>query len=235
MKTSIIFTSYDLTQTMRQITMKSLENIFKYTDEGYELIWMDTIPKQTFGQVYLNPYYVEQWQFNKRDDRRKIEITDDPGQYSVYNMGAKEAKGEYLCFFQNDVFVPEGWLTDLEWYLDNMLEVDAVFPDQGLNFRETVKKSYQLEHKEAMTGTRDAGILFIRRLSFEKIGGWNEGMKTHFGEGDLYGKLSHFIVTQKPMITHLEHAAGWERALHEWDRYSADTTVSAMLKQGLQP
>src|SRR3990167_6252887 len=193
MKTSIIFTSYDLTQTLRQITMKSLENIFKYTDEGYELIWMDTIPKEKFGQVYLNPYYVDQWQFDKREDRRKIELTEDPGQYAVYNLGAKEAKGEYLCFFQNDVFVPEGWLKDLEWYLDNMPEVHAVFPDQGLNFRETVKKSYELKHEDALMGTRDAGILFIRRSIFDVIGGWNENIKTHFGEKDIYSKIGNFI------------------------------------------
>lgn len=235
MKTSIIFTSYDLTQTMRQITMKSLESIFKYTDdEDYEIIWIDTIPKNASPKLYLNPAYMEVFGFDKNPNRKRIIQTEDPGQYATYNIGAKEAKGEYLCFYQNDVFVPEGWLKDLEWYFENMPEVQAVFPDQWPENREFVKRSYELKHNESMMGSRDAGILFIRKSSFEEIGGWNDKVKVHFGEKDIYGKLSNFVVTCKPMIVHLEHAAGWERSIHEWDKYSDDTTISAMITQGLK-
>src|SRR3990167_1018491 len=144
--TSILFLSYDLTQTMRNVTMTSLSSIVKYTDEqDYELIWLDVIEKG-YGNLGLNGYYIDEvFEINKRDDRKRIvhliENNPDPGQYACWNKLADMATGEYLCFYQNDVFVQEGWLRKLRYYLDRDM-CDAIFPDQQPKKREYIKNSY---------------------------------------------------------------------------------------------
>src|SRR3990167_3868636 len=101
--TSILFLSYDLTQTMRNVTMTSLSSIIKYTDEeDYELIWLDVIEKG-YGHLGLNMYYIDKiFEINKREDRVRVvdvlsDQNPDPGQYACWNKLAYMAKGEYLC------------------------------------------------------------------------------------------------------------------------------------------
>ena len=107
--TSILFLSYDLTQTMRNVTMTSLSSIIKYTDEeDYELIWLDVLEEE-YGHLGLNMHYIDEvFEFGKRDDRKRIILPvnkeSDPGQYACWNKLADMATGDYLCFFQNDVF-----------------------------------------------------------------------------------------------------------------------------------
>ena len=238
--TSIIFTAYDNNQAMRLITQAALQNIIKYTDEeDYELIFVDTIPLNTPASVYINPHYLNEFLFfNKRKDRKWVKRycskIPDPGQYACYNIGAKKAKGDYLCFFQNDVFVWEGWLRNMRWYLEN--GYDAVFPDQQYKTREFVKASYDFpfESEDARTGARDAGILYIKREAFDQIGGWNEDIKIHFGERDIYEKINglKWTVTCKTMVTHLEHAAGWTKLELEPQKYNSDVTESVKVKNG---
>lgn len=235
--TSIIFLSYDLSQVMRNITTKALEAIVKYTDEeDYELIWLDVIPKGK-GNLWFNHAYNDNVFFmGKREDRQWIKIDcdneADPGQYTCWNKGAKLAKGEYLCFFQNDVFVHEGWLDNMKYFLDKNL-ADVVFPDQAPKTREFVKRSYRVSPEDEFTklGAKDAGMFLITKKAFEKIGDWNEKMKMHYGEADIYKRISDNELrerfTNKTMILHLEHAAGWEKHLLEKEKYDKDYTESA--------
>lgn len=230
--TSIIFTSYDQTQVGRNITRCALERIFKYTDDGdYEIIWIDTVPVGAEA-LWWNKHYEKLFEFNKRDDRKwithycKDEV--DPGQYARYNEGAKLAKGDYLCFFQNDVFVNEGWLTDLRYYLDNQL-ADAIVPDQGVRTRQEVKDSYGKSYEESTIGNRDAGLILMTREVYNKVGGWDESMRIHYGEKMMYlklGTLGSFTITTKTMITHLEHANGWDKRLFEKGKYDEDERLS---------
>lgn len=237
--TSIIFLAYDLTQTNRLITQAALQNIIKYTDEeDYELIFIDVIPVGAESLIF-NGYYVDEfYKLGKRADRKWIKRycsqTTDPGQYACYNLGAKEAKGDYLCFFQNDVFVWEGWLKNMKYYLDQKL-ADVVYPDQQAKSREFVKASYKfpINSKEALQGARDAGMILMTKEGFKKTGGWNEKIKIHYGEKDFFTRISKAglkdIVTCKTMITHLEHAAGWTRVDLEKENYDNDSTISAAI------
>lgn len=236
--TSIIFTAYDSTQTMRLITQAALQNIIKYTDEeDYELIFIDTIPENAPHNLYLNPHYVDEFfKLNKRVDRvwikRVVAEIGDPGQYATYNIGAKLAKGDYICFFQNDVFVNEGWLKNLRYYLDNDL-ADIVYPDQQAKPRDYVKKSYRarFNSRGGIGGARDAGLILMTKKAFNKLGGWNETIRIHYGEKDLFTRASQLqlreIITRKCLITHLEHAAGWTKLDLEKDKYDKDSTISA--------
>lgn len=238
--TSIIFTAYDLTQTLRQITQTSLESIMKYTDEeDYELIFIDTIPE---SGVNLRWFIGDAYGLGQREDRqwikRYVSEVGDPGQYACYNIGAKLAKGDYLCFYQNDVFVNEGWLTGLKYYLETK-RADWIIPDQWARDRAFMKESYGLtfDHPEALHGNRDAGMIMMTREAFDKVGGWEESIKTHYGEKVMYHRLTnagfHGEVTRKVSMLHLQHAAGWERTILEKQAYEDDQTVSSLEGQRL--
>lgn len=240
--TSIIFTAYDMTNTMRLITQAALQNIIKYTnEEEYELIFIDTIPIGAESLLFNRYYSDEIFKLNLRPDRkwikRYVKDEPDPGQYACYNIGAKEATGDYLCFFQNDVFVNEGWLKVLRYYLENDL-ADVVFPDQQAKERAFVKASYKfkMDSLKSGQGARDAGILMLTKEAFAKLGGWNENIKVHYGERDIYERIGKLglreRLTNKTMITHLEHAAGWTRVDKEKEKYDQDSTVSAGIING---
>ncbi len=230
--TSILFLSYDLTQTMRNVTMTSLSSIIKYTDEeDYELIWLDVIEKD-YGHLGLNKYYTEEiFEFGRREDRKRVihyvEQTPDPGQYACWNRLADMAKGEYLCFFQNDMFISEGWLPKLRYYLDNNL-CDAVFPDQQPKKRSYIKLSYTYDRdsNEAKTGGRDAGMLYIRKDIFKTIGGWNEKKRIHSGEADIYARIPRQITTNQTIVLHIEHGNGYDKRDKLPDKYNTDCQIT---------
>jgi hypothetical protein len=219
-----------------------LQSIVKYTDEkDYELIWIDTIPEGAEKLWWRGHYNDTAFMFDKRPDRVRLATSTtfkgDPGQYACYNVGAAFAKGDYLCFFQNDVFVGEGWLDGMKWYLDNKI-ADVVFPDQGARTRKFVKDSYKykFDSTDALQARRDAGMLMMTRDAFDAVGGWDDRYKVHNGEGDMYLRIDQAglktVVTNKSMILHLEHAAGWERSVNDKDRYDQDAKVSSLLAQG---
>jgi len=233
--TSIIVTAYDQIQTMRNVTLTAIENIIKYTEEkDHEIVFVDTIPKGAEelrwwdGNRILN--------MGERDDRRWYRLFErdhpDPGQYVAYNVGARRARGDYLCFYQNDVFVGEGWLEGMRYYLDKGL-ADVVMPDQYPKPREYIKESYRLDpdSDEAMYGgNRDAGMFLMTREAFDKIGGWNEHMRINVGEKDLYEAISKagltLAMTRKTPILHLKHSVGWIKGKDYQEVYSHDSDVS---------
>src|SRR3974390_1642459 len=109
--TSIIMTCYDQTQTNRHVSMVAAANILRYTDMPYELIVVDCCPKYPFRDDY-----------KIFQDVKFIEVPlPDIGYYAAMRMGASNAKGEYICFIENDVMVHEGWLDGLKRHLDRDL------------------------------------------------------------------------------------------------------------------
>lgn len=231
--TSILFLSYDLTQTMRNVTMTSLSSIIKYTDEeDYELIWLDVLEEE-YGHLGLNMHYIDEvFEFGKRDDRKRIILPvnkdSDPGQYACWNKLADMATGDYLCFFQNDVFVQEGWLRKLRYYLDRDM-CDAIFPDQQPKKREYIKNSYTYnpDSTEALQGARDAGMLYIKKDIFHTIGRWNEKKRIHSGEADIYHRIPRQLVTNQTTILHIEHGSGYDKKMIMKEKYDSDCIVSS--------
>lgn len=233
--TSIIVTAYDFNQTLRNITLQAMESIIKYTDEGeYEIVFIDTIPTGARGLRWWDGYKI--LQMGERDDRRWYKFYEDeegdPGQYACYNKGVEHAKGELLCFYQNDVFVPEGWLTNMRWYIDH--GYDVVMPDQYPRTRAEVKEAYGLEFdsEEAKKGTRDAGLFLMTRDAYKKLGGWNEKIMNNYGEKDLFDgfgehNLKH-VCTKKVMVLHVKHAVGW---IKDREKYEKDKTTSSQIIQ----
>ncbi|MFA5013917.1 MAG: glycosyltransferase [Actinomycetota bacterium] len=233
--TSIIILAYDLNQLMRQITALAIESVVKYTDEeDYELILIDTIPVGAEKLTFFDTFKV--FLLNKREDRicikQYLKDMENPGQYGSYNIGAKLAKGDYLCFMQNDVIVTEGWLSNMKYFLDNKL-AGAVQPNQFPKTREYVKWAYNLDSStvEATQGARDAGMIMMTRETFEKIGGWNEKIKMFFGEKDIYERLAKnglsVVGATKAMVLHVNSATYYIRQDIELEKQTEDIDVSA--------
>ena len=194
--TSVIVVGYHQTQLSCHLTMAALANITKYTDtEDYELILIHDIPK-----------------YPVRDDYKVLKIDreiilDEYTNYSTkMNMAAKEAQGEFLCFIQNDVFVWEGWLKGLRYYLENGLG-EAIIPAQFPCTRQQILDSYDMTYEEGLNqGARDACMIMITREAFDKTGGFDDNLQA-FVEADFYERMSDHqvnqITTNKVQITHM--------------------------------
>src|SRR3990167_10847442 len=125
--TSVIMTCRIRNKTEAHMTMTAIDMITKFTNpDEYELIVVDPEPFE-----------------NIRDDYKTLKIdkhlhpSPDPDYASCMNLGAKEAKGKYLIFLQNDVFVPDNWLPNLRQYIESG-KFDVVFATQFPKTREYV-------------------------------------------------------------------------------------------------
>jgi hypothetical protein len=106
---------------------------------------------------------------------------------------------------------------------------DAVFPDQQPKKREYAKKTYTYDpnSKEAVTEVgRDAGMLYIKKDYFYKIGKWNEKMRIHNGEQDIYNRIPRQITTNQTMIMHVEHGSGYEKSALYPEKYNEDCRIT---------
>lgn len=230
--TSIIVTSYDLTQVLRNITLACLLNVVKHTDPStYEIIFMDTIPEGCEVLRWFDDRNI--LQFGEREDRRWIKQylseMENPGQYGSMNRGAQLARGEYLCFLQNDVLVPDKWLENMRYYIENDLG-DIIFPDQNSRSYEEMQeiKNMSFEDDRVRLGKREAGLMLVRKKLFDEIGGWNEKIRVFFGEKDFYKRVSvqRERLTNKVNITHIDSATYWTRQQLESEKLKEDITIS---------
>jgi len=211
--TTVIVIGYHETRLSAHMTMLCLANITKYTDtEDYELILIEDIPV-----------------FAVRDDYHVLKIDkhiilDEKTSYSKkINLAAAQANGEYLAIIQNDVFVWEGWLKNLRWYLENGYG-EAIIPAQFPCTRQAILDSYAMSLEEGLNqGARDACMIYITAEAFKKTGGFNPDLQI-LQEADFYDRMSKAgviqITTNKVQVshmtlgTHYQDMAEFERKLH---------------------
>lgn len=202
---SIIVPAYVQTQLSAHITMACLANIIKYTDpKEYELILIHDEPK-----------------FPVRDDfgifkevgLKEIILPEYTNYSTKMNLAAKQAKGEYLAFIQNDCFVWDGWLEAVKYYFENNLG-ECIIPHQfPVNYK-FVREADDASYEEALNkGARDACAIMITREAFEKVGGFNDEIKA-FVEADFYERLGRHnikqITSSKLLVTHLSLATYYQ-------------------------
>lgn len=195
-------TAYNVEKYQVHMTMLAIDCITKYTEPwDYELILM--------SDSECAPV---------RDDYHTLKIdkyikTKGESYTQAMNHGAREASGDVLVFIQNDVFVHEGWLEDLLYYIE-VMDFECVFPDQAPRTREYIKETYKLEMEDARKGSRDAGLMMITREAFERVGGWNEEL-TLLCERDFYERMLKVSVrwtdTCKVQIAHIMAATNLHR------------------------
>jgi len=217
-KVSIIYCMFNFSRTVTHMAMASLANIRKYTnDEDYELIIVENTAVIN-GEPVMHRIR-DEYDVLKLDEAKHIVNEVDAGYYKSLNQGAKLATGKYLVFIQPDVFVHEGWLDGLCYYLDNDL-YDVVWPDQFPRTRDFIKDSYNMSYEDATAyGGREAGCLIITREAFDKTGGWDDRLFNEYGEAAFYMRIGdaglRWTGTSKSMITHI--TAGTRYSM--WDEH----------------
>ena len=207
-KVSIIVSCFNNNKTACHMSMLCLDHIRKFTDPPYQLIVIDPVSKEPIRDDYKTLL------LDNPPESIWLKPDPDPGYTGGMNLGASKANGDVLVFIQNDVFVREGWLSDLLWYIENGFE--CVFPDQVPRDRQYVLDSYKRDYgdPESKKGGRDAGLLMITKKAFERTGGWNEELGL-LCDKDFYDRMNKAGVswtdTNKVFISHI--MAGTNRQL----------------------
>lgn len=216
-RVSIILTCFNSTRLAKHMSQLAIDHIRKFTDrKDYELIIMDPEPKFALTDPW-NSLDLE------GKDTKHMVLSQDPGYTACMNIGADKAKHDILVFMQNDVFVHEGWLEGLVWYIKNGWE--AVFPDQVYRTREYVKATYErdFDDLESMKGGRDAGLIMITKEAFKRTGGWNADLGL-LAERDFYERMGKANVvwteTNKVLITHIMAGTNIEQLDRDPETYN---------------
>ena len=161
-------------------------------------------------------------------DVQVIRNSTNLGFAKACNQGARAAKGQYLVFLNNDTIPRVGWLEALVHEVDTYSDVDVVgskllYPDNtiqhaGVVFSRTFHTPYHLfsgvhENLPAVNVRREfqavtAACMLVRKETFEKIGGFDEGFVNGFEDVDLCLRVRQMgkkvIYQPKSCLYHLE-------------------------------
>jgi GT2 family glycosyltransferase len=177
---SIILPLYDLTLHARKMTCCCIDAIKQYTDpKDFELIIVDNRPRFKDSVPENDRNWTWNWLYDHLDyighcEEKVIENKVDPGNYIAMNQGAAAAEGDYLVFFESDVYIHRNWLPDLKYYLDNNL-CDAIIPDQLNHTYEFREGTYSKSYEDCfVSGMIDQCMLMMKKDVFNTIGGWDE-------------------------------------------------------------
>lgn len=185
MNTSIVMCAYDNFKWQRHITLCALNAVRRFTDRGmYELILVDTGNAER-ANYHGGPY--NRWDIIKPD---KHFVVGDIGYSAAMNLGVKESSpgNDVLVFMHNDVFVQGGWLPVMQDYLKGY---DYIYPDQIARTRENIEEIYKanIERRE-IAGYDEAGLIMMKRSTFEEIGGWDEEFKSVYQDLALHHRMT---------------------------------------------
>ena len=239
--TSVILTMWNQSRLMAKISQSAIANIRKYTDpKDYELIIIDDVPKNGI----LDPYGVlltngpQENRHKRKSPNRTVHVVnneEDNGYCAAMNQGAKLAKGKYLCFIENDIYVWENWLTNLRYYLENDLS-DVIGPWQiPVSFADMKRyKELPWDHPDVFfRGMQEQGVMMMEKALFEKTGGWDERFKKIFGWKAYYPRLhkvgARINNTAKVQITHLAGATYWNDIDHNCPAFRKQESIEGQI------
>ena len=107
---------------------------------------------------------------------RIVDASESPGAPATRNMGVRESTGDLLAFCDADDVVHPGWLQGMVDALQDADVVAGVFDFWSLN---GILPKPAIPAANRQLGFLPAGLganLAIRRLAFEEVGGFNDGM-----------------------------------------------------------
>ena len=180
---SIIIVNYNGKSYLEQC-FKSLEKI---NYENYEIILVDN--NSTDDSI----------QFIKRNYPSTIIIKLDKNYGFAYpnNVGAKNARGKYILFLNNDTKVTSNFITELVNALENHLDVaicqsmllkpDGEVDSSG-DFVDSIGVAFSSKEKvdkiKEILSAKGAAMM-VRKTVFEKLGGFDEKFVLSFEDVDL--------------------------------------------------
>jgi len=138
-----------------QFTKDCVNRLYEVTPEGFELILIDNNSKDNTWEV------IQELQ-KKYPNIQAIRNKENKGFAKGCNQGLKIAKGEYICYLNNDIIPQWGWLERMIDCLENNSKVGIV--GARLYFNQNDKGIWNIQH---------AGITF-KNGEPEHIGRYQE-------------------------------------------------------------
>lgn len=188
-----------------ELTRQCLVSLYRHTqiEKGFELIVVDN------GSTDTTPEGLKE-ACRCYPNLRVLRNERNSGFAKACNQGAKEARGAFLVFLNNDTEPQPGWLKAGLDRLTSEEEIGVVgakllYPDRsvqhgGIQFFRTTASLYPLWplHRYRFASENDpranepgevqavtGACLFIRRELFEALGGFDEGYGMYFEDTDL--------------------------------------------------
>lgn len=106
-----------------------------------------------------------------------------------FNQLLRKAKGEYICFLSNDIFVYENWLSELIHYNNEIDKagMTTIFceGDKG-SFSPLLNSRDEFTHVWKPTKNITRGISLINRMALEDVGAFDEKLGIYGREREQY-------------------------------------------------
>ena len=129
----------------------------------------------------------------KKDEIKVITCKKNVGVAKGYNLGAKESKGEYVCFLNSDYYMMKGWLRSMIDCIEHKEKIGIVScsTNYTANFNERVDSTF--DNKIAVVDTPNnykeseyaIACMFIRRSILESVGWFDEYYFVHWEDLDI--------------------------------------------------
>jgi GT2 family glycosyltransferase len=224
-----------------EFTMQMLSGLFENTKTPYEIIIIDN------NSVDASEKVIKEFFKSKPEGVEGVYIKNPQNQgYSIANnQGARVAKGEMLCFLNNDTIPLKGWLEGLvgahKAHKAGITGAKLIIPGQGIiqhagidfdEFKYPVHINYGLqrdakevsEDKEykAVTGA----CLLVDKKNFLNMGGFDEGYWLGWEDIDLCNRFRkagyHIWYASKSELYHYESMSEgrYSKETDNWYKYS---------------
>lgn len=167
------------------LVQNTIRSILDQTYRDWELIIVDDGSTDNTEQA-IQPYLA--------DSRIKYVKKPNSGQADSLNKGAAHATGDYITFLDSDDEAYPGWLQTVQEHIKDdtgILCAGAIrkYPD-GLLVREGMNEFHFFGNTYYLKFT--CGSLFIERLIFEDIGGYDASLRSNI-QTDLGYRLLAYL------------------------------------------
>lgn len=196
-KVSIIVPTFNGLTYLKQM----MDSVQKNTEWPFELIVVDNASNDGTQDFILNSDYTMDGQYLRNEENMGFAIAN--------NQGAEVAKGDFICFLNNDTIVTKGWLTAMmnvfsEEKAVGMVGARLVHPGQGtiqhagvvrlssgvpdhINFKKNMDHPDVMERKQYFAVT--AACAVMPKQLFNEMGGFDERYWCGWEDMDLCQKV----------------------------------------------
>lgn len=210
MSVDICITTYRNTEKLKTCLSSVLEKT-KFVD--YKIYLWANDPTEEMKKIIYDAMYIDDILFN--DHIEPIYNDDNSGSFSSNNNAvAKEGKGDYILFLNDDVYpLRDDWLYNMVNVIENNDKIGVVgslllYPDQktiqhcGVFFSDkTNNLPYHMFYKQTIDSVSNfisqyryyqaitGACMLVRRKDFEEVGGFNTDFFYSFEDIELCIKI----------------------------------------------
>ena len=163
------------TYNRAHILSRAIDSVLKQTFQNWELIIVDDGSNDYTKDIILK----------YKDKRIRYFYQENKGVCSARNLGALNAKGEYITFLDSDDYVEIDWLYNFDQEIIKA-DYDFVFCDMRIsNLDNCINKNISAQDPYSQNiisneGLFMAGTFCVKLLIFKLVNGFDENIK--FGE-----------------------------------------------------